>query len=115
MSAFSIASAAAGSFALFSSLNSKYFTKVLPETTKDLFVEAGKITLETANVMSSGTIQVIETGTNIVRDYDPEDLPTTIISIKENKQISIILVHLSFLILYDIKNQKNHNKEKLLL
>lgn len=65
---------------------SKYLTKVLPETTKDLFVEAGKITLETANVMSSGTIQVIETGTNIVRDYDPEDLPQDMLNkiIKES-------------------------------
>lgn len=65
---------------------SKYLSKVLPETTKDLFVEAGKIILETSNVMSAGTIQVIETGTNIVRDYDPKDLPQDMLNkiIKES-------------------------------
>lgn len=54
---------------------SKYLTKVLPETTKDLFVEAGKITLEAADIASAGKIQVVDTGTNIVRNYDGKGLP----------------------------------------
>lgn len=54
---------------------SKYLTNVLPNTAKDLFVEAGKITLEVGDIMTSGKIQVIETGTNIVRNYDGNSMP----------------------------------------
>lgn len=54
---------------------SKYLSKVLPNTAKDVFIEAGKVTLDAADILSSGTIQVLETGTNMVINYDTNDLP----------------------------------------